>query len=427
MKKIIAIALALVMCLGIMSMVTFAAAPELSSLAIVGENIPGVGNWDPADATGDMTKVSDGVYEKVLDCPAGTNMNFKIAGNDKWDDTCNFGSATLTLGQKADLECSGGSGNMNLTFDKAIKIKITVDVNPMNDGGAATILVEEVTDGTKPTQPTQPTTTQPTTTKPTTTQPAATQPTTTKPVTSGTRVLTVKAPSSWKEVNVYTWEPNDFGEWPGAKLTKSGDVYKTDIKNSMVNLIVASEKQADTTYRQTGNIALETNGKNVTITVNEDCTYKIEYAGGSSSTGGGRKPAAANPQGTLSNYRVVGNAAWMGSWDAASNLGQMIEVSTGVYRKNFENVAPGSYELKITKDGKWDNAYGVNGQNYTFTVDTKCTITVDFKLQGNTGVIEVYGTGVPATADISMLSVVVLLALASVTAVVLVVNKKKFI
>lgn len=418
MKKIIAIALALVMCLGIMSMVTFAAAPELSSLAIVGENIPGVGNWDPADATGDMTKVSDGVYEKVLDCPAGTNMNFKIAGNDKWDDTCNFGSATLTLGQKADLECSGGSGNMNLTFDKAIKIKITVDVNPMNDGGAATILVEEVTDGTQSTQPT--------TTQPTTTQPAATQPTTTKPVSSGNRTLTIKAPAAWTEVNVYTWNPEDLGGFPGAKAQKDGSVYKASIKNSIVNLVISGQDRGDTTRPQTANIALESNGKDVTITIADDNSHKIEYAG-SSSTGGGRKPAAANPQGTLSNYRVVGNAAWMGSWDAASNLGQMVEVSTGVYRKNFENVAPGSYELKITKDGKWDNAYGVNGQNYTFTVDTKCTITVDFKLQGNTGVIEVYGTGVPATADISMLSVVVLLALASVTAVVLVVNKKKFI
>lgn len=420
MKKIIAIALALVMCLGIMSMVTFAAAPELSSLAIVGENIPGVGNWDPADATGDMTKVSDGVYEKVLDCPAGTNMNFKIAGNDKWDDTCNFGSANLTLGQKADLECSGGSGNMNLTFDKAIKIKITVDVNPMNDGGAATILVEEVTDGTKPTQPTQPTTTQPTTTTPT-------QPTTTKPAPIGNRTLTIKAPAAWTEVNVYTWNPEDLGGFPGAKAQKDGSVYKSSIKNSIVNLVISGQDRGDTTRPQTANITLENNGKNVTITIADDNSFKIEYAGGSSSSGGNRKPPAPNPEGKLSNYRVVGNAAWMGSWDAASNLGQMIEVSTGVYRKNFENVAPGSYELKITKDGKWDNAYGLNGQNFTFTVDQKCTVTVDFKLVNGEGVIEVYGLGVPPLADISMLSVVVLLALASVTAVVLVVNKKKFI
>ena len=424
MKKIIAIALALVMCLGIMSMVAFAAPEGLNSLAVVGSGIPGVAEWNPADAAGDMTEVSDGVFTKTLDCAAGTSMKLKIAGNDAWDDNWNFGSATLVLGQKADLTNGPGSTDMPLTIAKAGKITITVDVNPMKDGGAATILVEEGT-GTGGGNTT--TTTQPTTTKPSTTQPTTTQPTTTKPAANGERTLTIKAPAAWTEVNVYTWEPEVFGTFPGAKATKSGDTYKTSIKNSVVNLVISGQDRGDTTRPQTANITLENNGKNVTITIADDNSFKVEYAGGSSSTGGNRKPAAAAPQGTLSNYRVVGNAAWMGSWDAASNLGQMVEVSTGVYRKNFENVAPGSYELKITKDGKWDNAYGVNGQNYTFTVDTKCTITVDFKLQGDTGVIEVYGTGVPSTADISMLSVVVLLALASVTAVVLVVNKKKFI
>lgn len=424
MKKIIAIALALVMCLGIMSMVAFAAPEGLNSLAVVGSGIPGVAEWNPADAAGDMTEVSEGVFTKTLDCAAGTSMKLKIAGNDAWDDNWNFGSATLVLGQKADLTNGPGSTDMALTVAKAGKITITVDVNPMKDGGAATILVQEGT-GTGGGNTT--TTTQPTTTKPSTTQPTTTQPTTTKPAANGERTLTIKAPAAWTEVNVYTWEPEVFGTFPGAKATKSGDTYKTSIKNSVVNLVISGQDRGDTTRPQTANITLENNGKNVTITIADDNSFKVEYAGGSSSTGGNRKPAAAAPQGTLSNYRVVGNAAWMGSWDAASNLGQMVEVSTGVYRKNFENVAPGSYELKITKDGKWDNAYGVNGQNYTFTVDTKCTITVDFKLQGDTGVIEVYGTGVPSTADISMLSVVVLLALASVTAVVLVVNKKKFI
>lgn len=424
MKKIIAIALALVMCLGIMSMVAFAAPEGLNSLAVVGSGIPGVAEWNPADAAGDMTEVSDGVFTKTLDCAAGTSMKLKIAGNDAWDDAWNFGSATLVLGQKADLTNGPGSTDMALTIAKAGKITITVDVNPLKDGGAATILVEE---GTGNGGGNTTTTTQPTTTKPSTTQPTTTQPTTTKPAANGERTLTIKAPAAWTEVNVYTWNPEDLGGFPGAKAQKDGNVYKATIKNSVVNLVISGQDRGDTTRPQTANIALENNGKNVTITIADDNSHKIEYAGGSSSTGGNRKPAAAAPQGTLSNYRVVGNAAWMGSWVADSNLGQMVEVSPGVYRKNFENVAPGSYELKITKDGKWDNAYGVNGQNYTFTVDTKCTITVDFKLQGDTGVIEVYGTGVPSTADISMLSVVVLLALASVTAVVLVVNKKKFI
>ena len=126
MKKIIAIALALVMCLGIMSMVAFAAPEGLNSLAVVGSGIPGVAEWDPKDAAGDMTEVSDGVFTKTLDCAAGTSMKLKIAGNDAWDDNWNFGSATLVLGQKADLTNGAGSTNMTLTVAKAGKITITV-------------------------------------------------------------------------------------------------------------------------------------------------------------------------------------------------------------------------------------------------------------------------------------------------------------
>ena len=417
MKKIIAIALVLMMALSVMTMAVSAAPAGLNSLAVVGSGIPGVAEWNPADAAGDMTEVSEGIFEKTLDCTAGTSMKLKIAGNDAWDDNWNFGSATIVLGQKADLTNGSGSTDMDLTIAKACKIKITVDLNGLANGGAATILVDEVTSGGNNGGNTTTTTT--------TAAPTTTQPTTTANTTTGNRTLTIKAPASWTKVYIYTWEPADLGDFPGSEVQKSGDAHKASIKKSLVNLVVSGDK-ADGTRQQTDNITLETNGKDVTITIADDGKATVTYAGGSSSTGN-RKPAAAAPQGNLSIYRVVGNAAWMGSWDAASNLGQMIDMGNGVYRKNFENVEPGSYELKITKDGKWDNAYGVNGQNFTFTVDQKCTITVDFKLNGDTGVIEVYGTGVPSTADIPMLSVVVLLALASVTAVILVVNKKKFI
>jgi len=420
MKKIIAIALVLMMSLSIMTMAVSAAPEGLNSLAVVGEGIPGVAAWTPADANGDMTEVSEGIFEKVLDCPAGTSMKLKIAGNDAWDDNWNFGSATLVLGQKADLTNGAGSTDMPLTIADACKIKITVDVNGLANGAAATILVDVVTNGgggggnqtTTTTNNNQTTTTQPTTTA--------------KPDTTGNRTLTIEAPASWSKVFVYTWNPEEFSTYPGAEVQKSGNVYKASIKKSLVNLVITGEK-ADTTQQKTDDLVLETNGKDVTIKIADDGKATITYAGGSSSSTSNRKPAAADPQGNLSIYRVVGNAAWMGSWDAASNLGQMIDMGNGVYRKNFDNVEPGSYQLKITKDGKWDNAYGVNGQNFTFTVDQKCKITVDFKLNGDTGVIEVYGTGVPQLGDISMLSVVVLMALASVTAIILVVNKKKFI
>lgn len=143
MKKLLAILIALV-CLTMLC-VPALAVDGLDSLAIVGENIPGVGNWDPADAAGDMEMVSDGVYTKELTVTAGTTFKFKVAGNDAWVDSFNFGSATIVLGETAELDCGGGSGDMTVSIEKDCTLKITVDVNPMADGGKATILVEEVT------------------------------------------------------------------------------------------------------------------------------------------------------------------------------------------------------------------------------------------------------------------------------------------
>lgn len=415
MKKIIAIALALVMCLGIMSMVAFA---ETNTYYLIGYlNGADYGFNADSDNMGQY-KFVNGKLSATFN--QDSYVFLKTEGNGAWFMTDTYVDGTTgtfknTEGGSAEKMKVPGNVQVNFTLTENADGTLTLSYTTGNSGSESTTTATQATT---------------TATQATTAAPTTAAPTTAKPVTSGTRTLTVKVPSSWKEVHVYTWEPNDLGDWPGSKLTKASDgSYKTNIKNSMVNLVVASEKQADTTYKQTGNIALETNGKAVTVTVNEDCSYKVEYAGGgSSSNGGTRKPAAADPVGTPSNYRVVGNAEWMGSWKEDNDKGIMIDIGGGVYRKNFDNVAPGSYELKITKDGKWDNAIGdENGQNFKFTVDQKCKITVDFTMKDGKGVISVYGSGVPALGDVSMISVVILMALASVTAIVLVVNKKKFI
>ena len=382
MKKIIAIALMLILCLSIVSMAAFAANDKMTVKVTAPADWAEcyVYSWEP-EAFGSWpgTKIEGGSFE-LTSAVAGMVIS---AGNNM--------PQTVDI---TDLVYTAG-GEATITVGDAVDGKHTYSI----------------TTGTpNPTDPTTEPTTQPTT-----------QPTTAP---TGNRTLTIEAPASWTKVYVYTWNPEEFSTYPGAEVQKSGNVYKASIKKSLVNLIVTGEK-ADSTQQKTDDLVLETNGKDVTIKIADDGKATITYAGASGNNGGNRKPAAEAPQGNLSNYRVVGNAVWMGSWDAASNLGQMIDMGNGIYRKNFDNVEPGSYELKITKDGKWDNAIGVNGNNFTFTVDQKCTITVDFN--ANTGVIEVYGIGVPGTSDITMLSVVVLLALASVTAVVLIVNKKKFI
>lgn len=157
MKKMIAIALVLMMCISALSVSAFAVFDTVQSLAVVGTGIPGVGEWNPGDPAGDMTEVSEGIWEKTIECPAGTSMKFKVAGNDTWDDSCNFGSANIVLGQKADLTCGGGSSDMPFSVAEATTIKITVDLT----AEPATILVEDV-NGTNTDTPVNPPVEQPT-------------------------------------------------------------------------------------------------------------------------------------------------------------------------------------------------------------------------------------------------------------------------
>ena len=122
-------------------------------------------------------------------------------------------------------------------------------------------------------------------------------------------------------------------------------------------------------------------------------------------------------------FCVVGNADWMGYWDSANDLGVMTYVGNGIYRKEFQDVPAGSYEFKITKNGKWDNAYGYNGQNFYFTVFEKTNITVDFVLRDGKGIIEVYGMTIgwdeddeenPKASDLPVLIPAVLLLISTV-------------
>ena len=146
MKKMIAIAMVLMLCISALSVSAFAAFESVESLAVVGTGIPGVKEWDPADPAGDMTEVSEGIWEKTIECPAGTSMKFKVAGNDKWDDTCNFGSATIVLGKTASLDCGPGSGDMPFSVTAATTIKITVDLT----NSPAKITVVDVNGGSTP-------------------------------------------------------------------------------------------------------------------------------------------------------------------------------------------------------------------------------------------------------------------------------------
>ena len=200
------------------------------------------------------------------------------------------------------------------------------------------------------------------------------------------RTLIVEVPDNWTTVYVYSWDDYDdqflpFGEYPGLAMSnRNQNTYELEVGINVHYLVFSNQD------------GKKTNDLNVygcdpvQIKIGSDCKAVIVR------DGDGRKPSAITPNGELSEYRVVGNADWLGNWDAAFEGGRMYDMGNGLYRKVFEDVPIGAYEIKITKDGKWDNAYGDNGKNFTFTVAHKCNVTVDLKLTDATGVISVYGS-----------------------------------
>lgn len=148
MKKLISVVLSLAMIMSLAAgVVAYEAPAGIDSLAIVGSGIPGVSEWNPADPAGDMELVDDNIYYKEVTLSAGQSMTFKIAGNDCWDDTCNFGTngpQTLELDYLYEMICSGGSSNMTFVAEYDMTIGIVVSLYDFAMGGAPYIMIYEV-------------------------------------------------------------------------------------------------------------------------------------------------------------------------------------------------------------------------------------------------------------------------------------------
>ena len=166
---------------------------DLYSLALVGAGIPGIRDWDPADPAGDMTKISDGVYSKVISLTAGTTITFKIAGNDQWNEFFNYGGAEPMImypGDTAELISDINSRDINLTATKTGNLKFTIDLN----GELPSLLVEETSEETDiPTPPAQD---------------------------FETYTIYARVPSDWTDPRVWCWDnatssPPSQGGWPG--------------------------------------------------------------------------------------------------------------------------------------------------------------------------------------------------------------------
>lgn len=132
---------------------------------------------------------------------------------------------------------------------------------------------------------------------------------------------------------------------------------------------------------------------------------------------------------TPSDYRVTGNADWLGNWAADNEAGVMMDLGNGSYQVTYSGVAAGDYELKVTKGGTWDEnwgANGANGDNVKFTVGEGQDVTITFNAE--TGKITVSlsgGDSNPPTGDYTVAALVVAMMAATAGAVVLT-KKKEF-
>ena len=191
----------------------------LNSLALVGTGIPGVGEWNPGDAAGDMVKVSNGVYTKVIAVTAGTAMSFKIAGNDAWDDAYNFGAGeagtAASVGTKVSLINGGGSQDIAFTATADGNLKFTVDLNAM------TVLIES------------------------TNEEAGNTPVTPPAVDGETYTVYAVVPKDWKNPSIWCWNdstsnPPTQGAWPGSFTMTKGDDgwYSVEIPVGYNNLLI---------------------------------------------------------------------------------------------------------------------------------------------------------------------------------------------
>ena len=191
---------------------------DLHSLALVGTGIPGISDWNPGDPAGDMTKVSEGVYTKVITLTAGATITFKIAGNDQWSEYFNYGGADLlniTPGETVELISDIHSRDITLTATKTGNLKFTIDLN----GEAPTLLVEETTDENDIPSPPD--------------------------YEYETYTVYARVPTDWSEPRIWCWDnnaasPPSQGSWPGNLIMTQNNTgwYCAEVPVGYNNLLI---------------------------------------------------------------------------------------------------------------------------------------------------------------------------------------------
>lgn len=190
--------------------------------------------------------------------------------------------------------------------------------------------------------------------------------------------VTAEVPADWTTAYCYYWGGTKV-DWPGVQMTKSGNSWTANIPANSTNVIITAGASGPQTV-------------DLTVEVGKDVKVVLGAMSGSKYTASVNGVAPEAP--VSDGYYVTGSSAIFGEWAEKNAAGKMTE-SNGIYVKEFKNVTPGNYSIKVN-DGTWANSWGGNGENgnYDFSVDAKSTVTVKFNPADNTVSVEVNGVAV---------------------------------
>ena len=169
MKKLFAILLALMLCVGALSVAAMAAGDYYC--------IAGTMNGWNSDSTDRLTDNGDGTYTITFANMAAGTYEFKFTKNGSWDGC--FGGVFLASGQESDLYSPGQ--NIVFTLAEAADVEIKLDLNTMK----FTLTIGGKVDA---------------------------------PVVINNIKIHISVPEGWGDVYAYVWGPEHLGTWPGTKV-----------------------------------------------------------------------------------------------------------------------------------------------------------------------------------------------------------------
>lgn len=336
MKKLIAIAVALVMCLSLLPVVALAE----GEYYVAGVGALCTSEWDAGDFANQMTANNDGTYSRVYSGVVPGTYEFKVT-NGTWDTSWPGENYRFEITAACDVTITfnPADGSVVASGDNLVIPAPSSTFDSITVAGTGSLCGSEWNTGDAANNMTAN---------------GAVYTITYSSVAAGEHKFKFAANGSWND---------NWGLPSGTALelgTAMDAVYNS--QDIVLNLTAASD---------------------VTITLDLSA-----YDGGSKSGAkftvtvgaAGSAPVAPAPGGDAApadgTYIIAGTAGLCGTeWDTTNTMNTMIKKDDGTFSFTYVDVAAGNYEFKVT-DGTWDNAWP--SENYKFGVSATCDVTVTF-------------------------------------------------